>query len=54
MISTSLWLTFAVIPPPLYEQLDGTTAPLKSSTAGVEEVMSAKYQYYDDAVLQED
>jgi flavin-dependent dehydrogenase len=44
---------FAVIPPPLYEQLDGSPAQLKEST-GAEEVMSAKYQYYDDAVLQED
>ncbi|MGH9875415.1 MAG: NAD(P)/FAD-dependent oxidoreductase [Pyrinomonadaceae bacterium] len=40
---------FAVIPPPLYEQLDGFPAQLKESG----EVMSAKYQYYDDAVLQE-
>lgn len=42
---------FAVIPPPLYEQLDGAPAPVKESTAV--EVMSAKYQEYDDAVLQE-
>ena len=44
---------FAVIPPPLYEQLDGSPAQLKESAAAVEEVMSAKYQEYDDAVLQE-
>src|SRR6266850_3409252 len=43
---------FAVIPPPLYEQLDGSPAPLKEP-AQVGEVLSAKYQYYDDAVLQE-
>src|SRR5258705_4481842 len=39
---------FAVIPPPLYEQLDGSPAPLKEP-AEVGEVLSAKYQYYDDA-----
>jgi flavin-dependent dehydrogenase len=44
---------FAVIPPPLYEQLDGTPAQLKESASEVREVLSAKYQYYDDAVLQE-
>ena len=43
---------FAVIPPPLYEQLDGSPAQLKEP-AEVGEVLSAKYQYYDDAVLQE-
>jgi flavin-dependent dehydrogenase len=46
---------FAVIPPPLYEQVSGAPADLKNS-ASVEapEVLSAKYQYYDDsAVLQE-
>jgi flavin-dependent dehydrogenase len=42
---------FAVIPPPLYEQLDGSPAELKESAP--QEVLSAKYQYYDDAVLQE-
>jgi hypothetical protein len=43
---------FAVIPPPLYEQLDGSPTQLKEP-AEVGEVLSAKYQYYDDAVLQE-
>ena len=43
---------FAVIPPPLYEQLDGSPAQLKEPGKDVE-VLSAKYQYYDDAVLQE-
>ena len=41
---------FAVIPPPLYEQLDGSPAQLKEPAG---EVLSAKYQEYDDAVLQE-
>jgi flavin-dependent dehydrogenase len=44
---------FAVIPPPLYEQLDGTPVSVKESAPGGEEVMSAKYREYDDAVLQE-
>src|SRR6266487_458608 len=39
---------FAVIPPPLYEQLDGSPAQLNESLPGAEEVLSAKYQYYDD------
>jgi flavin-dependent dehydrogenase len=41
---------FAVIPSPLYEQLDGAAVSL---TEPAQEVLSAKYQYYDDAVLQE-
>jgi flavin-dependent dehydrogenase len=45
---------FAVIPPPLYEQLDGSPAQLKEPAVEVGEALSAKYQYYDDAVLQED
>jgi flavin-dependent dehydrogenase len=44
---------FAVIPPPLYEQLDGSPVQLKEPGTDVGEVLSAKYQYYDDAVLQE-
>jgi flavin-dependent dehydrogenase len=43
---------FAVIPPPLYEQLDGSPVVLEPSSPSAE-VLSAKYQYYDDAVLQE-
>lgn len=43
---------FAVIPPPLYEEFDNSPRELKQATSGVEEVMSAKYQEYDDAVLQ--
>ena len=44
---------FAIIPPPLYEQLDGE--PVATQTPSTEqEVLSAKYQYYDDRpVLQE-
>ena len=37
---------FAVIPPPLYEQLDG-------SPAASDEVLSAKYQYFDDRLAGE-
>ena len=43
---------FAVIPPPLYEQLDGS--PVDLTPAATEEVLTAKYRYYDDReVLQE-
>jgi flavin-dependent dehydrogenase len=43
---------FAIIPPPLYEQLNGEEAHLP--TDPVSEVMSAKYEYFDDrAVMQE-
>ena len=42
---------FADIPPPLYEQLDGSLIDLEKAAA--EEVLSAKYKYYDDRVLQE-
>ena len=41
---------FADIPPPLYEQLDGSLIDLEKAAA--EEVLSAKYKYYDDRVLQ--
>ena len=44
---------FAVIPPPLYEQLDGSASPVKADGQAVAEVLSAKYQTYEDAVLQE-
>jgi flavin-dependent dehydrogenase len=37
---------FAVIPPPLYEQLDGE--PIILTPAATEDVLSAKYRYYDD------
>jgi flavin-dependent dehydrogenase len=43
---------FAVIPPPLYEQFDNDVAEVRERTP--DEVLSAKYQYYDDReVLQE-
>jgi flavin-dependent dehydrogenase len=43
---------FAIIPPPLYEQVDNEVADVKEATP--DEVLSAKYQYYDDReVLQE-
>jgi len=43
---------FAIIPPPLYEQLSGEEVHLP--TDPVPEVMSAKYDYFDDrAVMQE-
>jgi len=43
---------FAIIPPPLYEQLDGRAVTLQKADAE-REVMSAKYQTYDDRVFQE-
>ena len=44
---------FAIIPPPLYEQLDGKAVTMQPEPTE-HEVLSAKYQYYDDrAVLQE-
>jgi flavin-dependent dehydrogenase len=40
---------FADIPPPLYEQLDGSPTDLKKpASAATEEALSAKYKYYDD------
>lgn len=44
---------FAVIPPPLYEQLDGQPVILEPSSPSAE-VLSAKYQYYDDRVAMQD
>jgi flavin-dependent dehydrogenase len=46
---------FAIIPPPLYEQLDGKRVPLQQSPPAAEpEALSAQYQYYDDRqVMQE-
>ena len=45
---------FAVIPPPLYEQLDGSPVQLTDDAPPVGEPLSAKYQYYDDRpVMQE-
>lgn len=43
---------FAVIPPPLYEQFDNAVADVREPAP--DEVLSAKYQYYEDReVLQE-
>jgi flavin-dependent dehydrogenase len=44
---------FAIIPPPLYEQLNGEKVTLEKAPASEPEILSAKYQYYDDRVLQE-
>ena len=42
---------FAEIPPPLYEQLDGSKALFDSSTNGEAEMLSAQYRYYDAGVV---
>ena len=39
---------FAEIPPPLYEQLDGTMAPQTPSPEESDILLSAKYLFYDD------
>jgi flavin-dependent dehydrogenase len=39
---------FAEIPPPLYEQLDGSPARLNGSKKEEGETLSAQYTYYDD------
>ena len=39
---------FAEIPPPLYEQLDGTMAPQAPSSEESDLLLSAKYLFYDD------
>jgi hypothetical protein len=44
---------FAIIPPPLYEQLNGEAVVLQPDSAE-QEVMSAKYQYYDDRVVMQE
>ncbi len=41
---------FAIIPPPLYEQLNEEIAVLSESQPA--EVLSAKYEYFDDQVVQ--
>jgi geranylgeranyl reductase family protein len=43
---------FAIIPPPLYEQLNGEAAHLPTTPAA--EVMSAKYQEFDDRVAMQE
>ena len=44
---------FAIIPPPLYEQLDGETLVLNPDQPEPE-VMSAKYQEFDDRVMMQE
>jgi len=44
---------FAIIPPPLYEQLDGEELVLNPS-APEPEIMTAKYQDYDDRVVMQE
>ncbi|HEX3248917.1 MAG TPA: NAD(P)/FAD-dependent oxidoreductase [Pyrinomonadaceae bacterium] len=39
---------FAEIPPPLYEQLDGTMAAQTASSEEADLLLSAQYRYYDD------
>lgn len=39
---------FAEIPPPLYEQVDGTIAPQTPTSDESDILLSAKYLYYDD------
>jgi len=39
---------FAEIPPPLYEQLDGTMTPATPSSDEADLLLSAKYLFYDD------
>ena len=44
---------FAVIPPPLYEQLDGSPIKLVEDSE-LQEALSAKYQEFDDVVARQD
>ena len=39
---------FAEIPPPLYEQLDGTMAPQPPTSDEADLLLSAQYRFYDD------
>jgi len=41
---------FAEIPPPLYEQLDGTLAPEMPTGEESELLLTAQYRYFDDRV----
>src|SRR5436190_9706971 len=43
---------FAVIPPPLYEQFDGSPVDLEETAPA--EALSAKYQYFDDRVVMQE
>lgn len=42
---------FAIIPPPLYEHLDSEAGRDTSSPSAEKEMLSARYQYYDDREL---
>jgi len=42
---------FAIIPPPLYEKLDGKPVKEPSIPVPEPEMLSARYQYFDDRVL---
>ena len=44
---------FAEIPPPLYEQVDGSMAPQAPTPEESELLLSAKYMSFDDRVLQD-
>ena len=44
---------FAEIPPPLYEQVDGTMTPQVPTPDEADLLLTAKYQYFDDRVLQD-
>ena len=41
---------FAEIPPPLYEQVDGTMVPQVPTAGRIRLLLSAKYKYFDDRV----
>jgi hypothetical protein len=41
---------FAEIPPPLYEQVDGTLTPQVPTPDEADLLLSAKYKSYDDRV----
>ncbi|HEX5889832.1 MAG TPA: NAD(P)/FAD-dependent oxidoreductase [Pyrinomonadaceae bacterium] len=42
---------FAEIPPPLYEQVDGTLAPQAPTSEESDLLLTAKYNYFDDRAL---
>ena len=44
---------FAIIPPPLYEQFDSKKLVAEKSSSE-QEILSAKYQYYDDRVVMQE
>ena len=44
---------FAEIPPPLYEQVDGSIVPQVPTPEETDLLLSAQYKYFDDRVLQD-